>query len=124
PHPLSWQALSMRPFRSPPLSAAPLVLVAGLVASPSTARAGGYYVADIEAVGLGQGGAFVAAPSTPMAIWYNPGALAHGQGLRLEVGGGFIYSPLAYTRAPDQAMSSYPRVTNQEPFLPAAYFGA
>jgi long-chain fatty acid transport protein len=110
-------------LRSPTLFAATLALT-GLVAAPSTARAGGYYVADIEAVGLGQGGAFVAAPSTPMAIWYNPAALAHGRGLRLELGGGFIYSPLTYQRAPDQAMPSYPKVSNQQPFLPAALIGA
>jgi long-chain fatty acid transport protein len=99
-------------------------LLTGLGAAPSAAYAGNYYVADIEAVGLGQAGAFVAAPYTPAAIWYNPGALAHGEGLRLEIGGALIYTPLSYVRAPDAAMSSYPKVTNQDPFLPAGLVGA
>ncbi len=110
----------MRTSRS--LSA--LTLCAGLVAAPSAARAGAYYVGDIEAASAGQAGAFIASPYTPAAIWYNPGALAFGQGLRVELGGGLIYSPLSYMRAPDAAMASYPRVTNQAPFLPAGFLGA
>jgi long-subunit fatty acid transport protein len=115
----------MPPARTPvKRGAAILALLTGLVVAPSTARAAVDYVADVEAVGLGQGGAFIAAPYTPMAIWYNPGALAHGQGLRLEIGGSVIHSPLSYVRAPDSAMSSYPKVVNQDPVLPSGLVAA
>jgi long-subunit fatty acid transport protein len=80
----------------------------------ATLFAGGYYVGDIAAAATGQAGAFVAAPETPAAIWYNPGALTAGRGLRLELDGGLIHSPLHFEREGD-----FDAVDNEEPFQPA-----
>ncbi len=91
---------------------------------PSVAFAGLDYTSDLEATGLGQGGAFVAAPDTLGAIWYNPAGLAGQHGLQLEIEGGIINSPLTYQRAPDAAQASYPLVTNQNPILETIFAGA
>jgi long-chain fatty acid transport protein len=100
-----------------------LVLIA-LAAVARGAHAGVEYSTDLDAVALGEGGADVAAPSTLAAVWYNPAGLALGQGLRFEVEGGLIVSPLSYDRTPGPTGQPYPHVENKTPFLPAGLLGA
>ena len=52
-----------------------LVLLASLTLVSNQARAGGLYVFDRGARALGMGGAFVASPDDPSALWYNPAGL-------------------------------------------------
>lgn len=83
----------------------------------------GPFIADIEAVALGQAGAYVASPETLAAFWYNPAALADQSGLRVELEGGLNYAPLSFTRASDDA-GSYRTVRNAAPLLPAVFAAA
>jgi long-chain fatty acid transport protein len=93
-------------------------LALALVLGGAEAGAAVLYTTDLEAVGLGQGGAFVAAPTTGAAVWYNPAAFAAQRGLRLELEGGLIFSPLHYD--PDPAA---PPVDNQDGIQPAGLAG-
>jgi len=86
------------------------------------AHAGGLYVGDIEAVGLGQGGAYIASPETLSAVSYNPAALAGPKGLRLELEGGFSSSPLTFKPSLSVAGASG-IVQNQQPYRPAFLAG-
>jgi long-subunit fatty acid transport protein len=95
-----------------------------VLADAARARGAVEYTTDLEAVGLGQGGAFVAAPSTGAAVWYNPAGLAAQRGLRLEVEGGIILSPLRYDLAPAPGADPTPAVENTDTLLPAGLAGA
>ncbi len=88
------------------------------------AFAAGPYLGDVNAVGMGQAGAYIASPTTLAAFWYNPAALAGQGGLRLELEGGLHLTPVSYQRDrnPDTDRA-YPGVTNLSPLKPAA-FGA
>ena len=60
-----------------------LIVVAGGAASaPSLARGAGFELAEQSALAAGTGGAGVARQGDPGAVWYNPAALADGDGLR------------------------------------------
>jgi long-chain fatty acid transport protein len=96
------------------------ILVMLALAGPG--RAGVLYTTDLEAVALGQGGAYVAAPATGSAVWYNPAGLAAQQGLRVEAEGGIIDSPLTYDPAPGDGRR-YAPVKNTDTLLPAGLFG-
>jgi len=63
------------------------------------AQAGVLYTVDLGTKGLGQGGAFVAAPDDGSAAWYNPAALATQTGLRLDLDVGLSDSRLSYQPA-------------------------
>ncbi len=88
-----------------------------LACVPSVAGAAVWYTTDLEAVALGQAGAFVAAPTTLSAAWYNPAGLAQQRGLQIQLEAGLVYSPLTYE------ISGGPSVVNSKPFLPAGIFG-
>jgi long-subunit fatty acid transport protein len=89
---------------------------------PASAFAAGPYLVDLEAVGMGQAGAFIASPSTLAAFWYNPAALAGQGGLRIELEGGLHLTPVTYQRAQDPTTGkNYPSVTNQSPLKPAIF---
>jgi long-chain fatty acid transport protein len=105
------------------LGGASALALASLLTSAS-AHAAIDYVTDLEAVAQGQAGAFVAAPYTLSAVWYNPAGLANLHGLELELEAGLINSPLSYTPAADDYADSYPTVTNRRPLLPAGLAGA
>lgn len=62
-----------------PLVARVLLGVLALVLPCSRANAGGLYLFDRGARALGRGGAFVAAPDDPSALWYNPAGLAEAK---------------------------------------------
>lgn len=101
-----------------------LSVVAGSVLlGTSVGHAAGPYIADIDPVALGQGGAFVASPSTTSAIYYNPAGLAGQTGLRLQVEFGFSASQMAFKRASEGAVN-YPTLSNQDPLQPAFFAGA
>jgi long-subunit fatty acid transport protein len=54
--------------------------------APAGAHAAGFYVGDVGVRGLARGGAFVAAPDSPLALHYNPGALTLlPKGLSVEI---------------------------------------
>ncbi|MET0340871.1 MAG: outer membrane protein transport protein [Polyangiales bacterium] len=55
------------------------MLLALGVLVPRTAHAGGLYLFDRGARALGRGGAFIAAPDDPSALWYNPAGLAESK---------------------------------------------
>jgi long-chain fatty acid transport protein len=102
---------------------APLGAIAATATISSHANAGCLYTVDVEAVALGQGGAFVAAPYTGAAVWYNPAGLATQRGFRAEVEGGFIFSPLQYTPAVMPGDDPQPTVTNLKTSLPTGLAG-
>lgn len=62
-----------------------LLLVSGALGAPVSAHAAGFYVGDVGARGLARGGAFVAAPDSPLALHYNPAGLSLTKGLNLEL---------------------------------------
>jgi long-chain fatty acid transport protein len=95
-----------------------------LLSLPGAAWAAGPYLTDLEAVGMGQAGAFVASPNTLSAFWYNPAALAGQGGLRMQLEGGLHLTNNRYQRAPNpDTGQEYLLVTNLSPLKPA-FFGA
>jgi long-chain fatty acid transport protein len=56
-----------------------LALLIAVLLPSDTAHAGGLYLFDRGARALGRGGAFVAAPDDPSALWYNPAGLAEAK---------------------------------------------
>jgi len=66
-----------------------LVLAAVLIYAPQ-ARAGGFSIYEQGARAMGRASAFVAAPTDPSAMFYNPAGLALLDGTQLYVGGTII----------------------------------
>ncbi len=60
-------------------------LLALFVMAPATADAGGFYLSDIGARGMGRAGAFVANPDNVLALHYNPAGLSLLKGLHVEL---------------------------------------
>jgi len=56
-----------------------LAVVLALVLPCARVHAGGLYLFDRGARALGRGGAFIAAPDDPSALWYNPAGLAESK---------------------------------------------
>jgi long-chain fatty acid transport protein len=96
-------------------------LLALLLCGPA-ARAGVEYTTDLGAVALGQGGAYVAAPETLIAAWYNPAGLARQRGLQLELEGGLISCPLTVDLAGAGGRPGA-QVGNLDPWLPTGFSG-
>lgn len=61
------------------------LLLATLVAIPSSVLAGGFALPEQTAVSAGTGGAGVARDGDPGAAWHDPAALADGGGLRMDI---------------------------------------
>lgn len=101
-----------------------LLCLVGTAAPLASARAAGAYLADIEAVGMGQGGAFVAAPSTLSAFWYNPASLAAHAGLRVQLETGLHFVPVTFQRDPNPVTGEeYSLVRNQNLLKQAIFAG-
>jgi long-chain fatty acid transport protein len=99
------------------------ILVAmSLLVTARSARAGVEYTTDLEAVALGQGGAFVAAPDTLAAAWYNPAGLARLRGVHVEVEGGLVESPLSVDLSNGRGAATH--VENLNGRLPTGFLGA
>ena len=73
---------STRSVRSVPLAA--LAILLGLLSSAPLARANGFYIQEMSAAGMAQGGALVAAGERPSAIYQNAANLAYIPGLMVE----------------------------------------
>lgn len=104
----------MRSFRS-------LILCLAVLAEPRLARAAGSFLTDIGAVAQGQAGAYVAAPQTLNAFWYNPAALAGKRGLRFELQAGFSHTPVSFQRATSATGKTYAAVANDRPLKPGLF---
>ncbi|MFO0723328.1 MAG: outer membrane protein transport protein [Myxococcota bacterium] len=69
-----------------PLSLRAVLTGALALSVPSLASAGGFFVGDVGARGLGRAGAFIAAPDSVLALHYNPAGLSLlSEGLHVEV---------------------------------------
>lgn len=78
----------------------------------SRAEAGGFYIGDVGTRGLARGGAFVAAPDSPLALHYNPAGLSLTKGLNFELS----VSMVNYTATFDRQC---PCVTDRDAFTDA-----
>ena len=99
-HPLHPEAMA----KPAPSRRAVIALTLSLLLSFS-AHAGGSAVGEQSASAAGQGGTGAARPGDPSAAWYNPAALADGEGWR--TGAGMLaISPSIEARAADGSWSS------------------
>jgi long-chain fatty acid transport protein len=68
-----------------PTTLARMGLVAGLLAAPGAARAGGFLIYEMSAEAMGKASAVSASTAEPAAVWFNPAALAQqGHGVSLS----------------------------------------
>lgn len=75
------------------------VLLALLAAgTASEARAAGFYIADVGARAIARGGAFVAAPDSPLALHYNPAGLSLMRGLHFEISASVVALTATFER--------------------------
>ncbi len=77
----------------------PSLALSALLLSSTQAYAGGFYIADIGARALARGGAFVAAPDSPLAIHYNPAGLSLLKGLHTEVSLSLVTYEMRFNRS-------------------------
>jgi long-chain fatty acid transport protein len=87
-----------------------------MAALPSTASAGGLYLADRGARPLTRGGAFVAGADDPHSLWYNPGGMAFS-GDQLLIDATLTFFEATYTRT-DESGNPQPTVTGIHPYIP------
>ncbi len=87
-----------------------------LSALPSTAKAGGFYLADRGVRPLGRGGAFIAGVDDPHALWYNPAGLAYS-GDQLLIDATDTFLQVDYTRI-DGGGTTLPTVSGHHAYLP------
>jgi len=79
-------------------AAAVLLLVAApLVLLPAPARAAGIEHPDVGTLAIGRGGAYAAAPSDGVAMFYNPGGLGTQSGLRVTLDASMSWQGLSFT---------------------------
>jgi long-chain fatty acid transport protein len=83
---------SLRPFC--------VALVLGALGWPALAGAAGTEIADQSASASGTGGASTARTADPAAAYFNPAALADGQGLRIGLGSSFALASLSASSSP------------------------
>jgi long-subunit fatty acid transport protein len=96
-------------------------LLAALLGVAGEARAGGWWTLDRGPSNLGRGGANIAAPDDPIALYTNPSALAHLEGLQLNLDANMVFDDRVFTRAPDSPngpLRTYKPVTNEQPTWP------
>jgi long-chain fatty acid transport protein len=87
-----------------------------LVALPSVAHAGGFYLLDRGTRAMGRGGAFVAGADDPQSLWYNPAGLGFS-GNQLLVDGTMTFLGVDYTRV-DSGGNTLPTVHGNSAPLP------
>jgi long-subunit fatty acid transport protein len=72
-----------------------VLLAAG--APPSLVRAAGIEHPDVGTIAIGRGGAYAAAPTDGLAMFYNPAGFASQSGLRLTLDGSMSWQGLSFT---------------------------
>ncbi|MBI5495610.1 MAG: outer membrane protein transport protein [Deltaproteobacteria bacterium] len=70
-----------------------------LVVFPGMARAAGYWVSEIGPKAIGRGGAFVASPDDPTAMWLNPAGLSLVPGAQIYVDTSLVRLNQQFTRS-------------------------
>jgi len=80
-----------------------LLIAAIVLAVPSLASAGGFWLPGHGATPLGRGGAVVASSDDPNGIWYNPATLVRNKGNQLLIDVAMIDLSADFTRADRQA---------------------
>jgi long-subunit fatty acid transport protein len=93
------------------LLAAPAAALLVLLASPQV-RAAGLDSPDMGASSLGKAGADAADPTTLMAIYYNPGALAEQPGFRFLLDGRGLFDHVRFQREITSPQLQYQPVSN------------
>ena len=101
-------------------------LVAASLLLPSVAFAAGLWNFDQGASNYARGGANIAAPSDPTAVYLNPAALAGQSGFALMGMADFIDDSRSFERAPDRLgrprfccrQTEYDPVANEQPVFP------
>lgn len=93
-----------------------LLLTALAFASPSVARAGGYYYADSGIEALGRGGAWVAGADTQFAQWYNPAGLIRVDAPTVNVGWSGVQQHISFARQAEDGTLFDPVKNQAKPF--------
>lgn len=93
-----------------------LLLALAMLLFARTALAAGYWNFDKGVSSFARGGANIAAPEDPIAIYTNPAALAALDGVRMMVDADAAWDDRRFTRAPDH--TTYEAVQNDSPELP------
>ena len=85
-------------------------LAAGSVLWPTSAQAAGFWNLDRGASNYGRGGANIADPDDPIAVYTNPAALAGLRGLQLHIDANTVLDTRTFARSPD-GMGRNPNLT-------------
>lgn len=100
--------------------------IASAVLAPTTALAAGLWNFDQGASNYARGGANIAAPSDPTAIYLNPAALAAQRGYQFFGMADFLHDERGFERTPDRIgnprfccrETRYDAITNEQPVFP------
>src|SRR5689334_14196878 len=100
------------------------ILLTGLLAG--SARAAGLWNFDQGTANYHRGGANIAAPSDPTAVYLNPAALAGQEGFQVMAQADFLFDARRFERAPDSAgrprfccrETQYPGIENSQSAFP------
>ncbi|MCA9577538.1 MAG: outer membrane protein transport protein [Sandaracinaceae bacterium] len=98
------------------LTPALLLAAFALLALPTEAHAGGFYISDRGVRPAGRGFAFVAGADDPQALWYNPAGLGFS-GQQLLIDANLLFFRGSYTRV-DSGGNTLPTVEAEVPLLP------
>ena len=109
-----------------------IALAVLLLASPVSAHAAGFWNFDKGVSNYARGGANIAAPEDPIALYTNPAALAGLPGIQFHLDGDAVWDESRFERAPDRVgnprfccrETRYPGVTNEMPTYPSPGFFA
>jgi long-chain fatty acid transport protein len=85
--------------------------VLAVLACPTAGQASGFMVSEVGPKALGRGGAMVAAPDDPTALWLNPAGLSDVPGAQLFLDGSWVRLNATFTRScrPSCAPEPYDR---------------
>ena len=103
------------------------IATVALFLAPAASHAAGLWNFDQGAANYARGGANIAAPSDPTAVYLNPAALAGQRGFQLHAMADFIQDERGFARAPDRIgqprycceKTRYAEVKNTEPVFPS-----
>lgn len=95
----------------------PLLLTTAMLLAPTSARASGFYLADVGTRGMARAGAFVAAPDSLLAVHYNPAALSLLKGLQFTADLQLVNLDMRYERKCPCLPSSNPNAAAEDAAL-------